>query len=184
METAFGYLGARKSKCIKGGQIWRLKENQRIFDDEAEANKFLSMTEFNKEVSGMSYQANRPPLLELLNDIWGINTNFGRDYWCDYTMVKGNEDDRSAWCNKYTTVVFCEGDNWKGKPQQQIHCQPLPDYMRWFASGGELHYLPNGSWDTVTGCYIPSYCLDLAYILMPNLSLPNIYFGVLLCCVG
>lgn len=149
-----------------------------IGDNEEEAKKFMSMTEFNKEVSGMSYQAKRTPLLQSLYDIWGIDPNFVLEYWCDYTMVKGDEDDRSAWCDKYTTVVFREGDDWKGEPQQRIHRRPLPDYMRWFASGGELHYLPYesrsslpiGRWDTVTGCYIPSYCLNLAYILMPKRS--------------
>lgn len=98
--------------------------------------------------------------------------------------LKGAKFGGFAWCNKYTTVVFCEGDNWKGKPQQQIHCQPLPDYMRWFASGGELHYLPNGSWDTVTGCYIPSYCLDLAYVLMPKPTKSLLRSLALLCWVN
>ena len=109
--------------------IWGLKENQWIFDNEEEAKKFMSMTEFNKEVSGMSYQLKQTPLLHSLYDIWGIDPNFVQEYWCDYTMVKGDEDDQSTWCDKYTSVVFREGDDWKGEPQQRIHRQPLPDYM-------------------------------------------------------
>ena len=45
--------------------------------------------------------------------------------------------------------------------------------MRWITSKGELHYLPYeirisrplGKWDSVPGCYLPSHCLDLAYVL-------------------
>ena len=57
--------------CLKGAKFggryidvyWGLKENRWIFDDKEEAKKFMSMTEFNKEVSGMLYQVKRTPLL-------------------------------------------------------------------------------------------------------------------------
>lgn len=44
--------------------------------------------------------------------------------------------------------------------------------MRWIASKGELPYLPYelrislpvGKWDSVPGCYLPSHCLELAWV--------------------
>ena len=89
-------------------------------------------------------------------------------------MIKGEDDEeRSSWCDKYTTVIFRKGDDWRGTQQQRIHLQPLRDFMRWITSKGELHYLPYeirislplGKWDSVPGCYLPSHCLDLAYVL-------------------
>ena len=79
----------------------------------------------------------------MLHDVWDIETNFTGHYWDDYKVVKGEESVRSLWCDKYTTVIFRNGDDWRGDPQQRMHHQPLPDYMRWLESGGELHYLPH-----------------------------------------
>ena len=158
-------------------QVYRgLKEEEWIFDDEANVKKFLSLTEFNKEVSGMSYAVKQNSLSQALHDVWGVNTNFEEEYWRDYSMLKDDESERSSWCDKYMTVVFRKGDASSGSQQHRIHRQPLPDFMRWLDSNGELHYLPyeqrlcfpNGPWDSVPGCYLPSHILDLAYVLMPK----------------
>jgi len=176
------HMAAEVIDCVKsakfGGkyiETYRgLKEEERIFVDEKNVSEFLSMSEFNKEVSGMSYQARRTPLAQSLHDVWGIDIDFKGEYWKDYCMVKGEEDEKSSWCDKYTTVVFRKGDDWRGRPQQRFHRQPLPDFIRWLTSGGELHYLPyelrsslpTGRWDSVPGCYLPSHVLNLAYVLM------------------
>lgn len=89
-------------------------------------------------------------------------------------MVKGEESIRYSWCDKYTTVIFRNRDDCRGPPQEPMHRQPLPDYMRWLETGGELHYLQHdarkslttGRWDTIQGCFLPSHCLDLAYVLL------------------
>ena len=57
---------------------------------------------------------------------------------------------------------------------RRIHLQPLSDFMGWITSKGELNYLPYelkislppGEWDSVPGCYLPSHCLDVAYVLL------------------
>ena len=168
--------------CLKsakfGGQyieVYRgLKEDNWIFNDEANLKKFLSLSEFSKEVSGMSYRARQTPLAKSLHEVWEIEQDYSDEYWCDYTMLKGEGEDTSSWCDKYTTVIFRKGDDWRGSPQQRIHRQPLPDFVRWVTSNGELHYLPYelrtslpvGKWDSVAGCYLPSHCLDLAYVLL------------------
>lgn len=177
-------MAAAVNTCLKGASfggryidVYRgLKENQWIFHDDTQLKTFLSMAEFSKEVSGMSYKARDTSLLQMLHDVWDIETKFKGNYWDDYAVVKGEESIRSSWCDKYTTVIFRNGDDWRGDPQQRMHHQPLPDYMRWLESGGELHYLPyearksltNGRWDNIPGCFLPSHCLDLAYVLMPK----------------
>ena len=125
-------------------EVYRgLKEDNWIFNDEADVKKFLSLSEFSKEASGMSYRARQTPLAQSLHDVWGIDLDYTGEYWSDYTVVKGEDDEeRSSWCDKYTTVIFRKGDDWRGTPQQRIHHQPLPDFMRWITSKGELHYLP------------------------------------------
>ena len=107
----------------------------------------------------MSYQARKTPLAQSLYDIWGIDLEYTGEYWSDYIVVKGEDDEKRSWCDKYT-VIFRKGDDWHGTPQQRFHHQPLPDFMRWITSKGELHYLPYklrislpvGKWDSVPGC--------------------------------
>ena len=142
-------MAASVNGCLKGTSfggryidVYRgLREDQWIFHDDTQLKTFLSMAEFSKEVSGMSYQARDTSLLQKLHDAWDIETKFTGHYWDNYTVVKGEESGRSSWCDKYTTVIFRNGDDWRGDPQQRMHHQPLPDYMRWLESGGELHYL-------------------------------------------
>lgn len=64
--------------CLKwvkfGGkfiEVYRgLKEDNWILNDEADVKKFLSLSEFGKEASGMSYRARRHP-------------------WCSHCMMSG-----------------------------------------------------------------------------------------------
>ena len=180
--------------CLKwakfGGnfiEVYRgLKEDDWIFNDEADV-KFLSLSEFGKEASGMSYRARGTPLAQSLHDVWAIDLDYTGEYWWDYKVIKGEDDEeRSSWCDKYTTVIFRKRDDWRGTQQQRIHLQPLPDFMRWITSKGELHYLPYklrislplGKWDSVPGCYLPSHCLELAYFLLEKCK------GTLLRCLS
>ena len=126
------------------------------------------------------HRSKQTPLAQSLHDVWGIDLNY-TEYWSDYIMVKGKEEERSSWCDKYTTVVFEKGEDWPGSPQQRFHRHPLPDFMRWIASKGELQYLPyelratvpTGKWDSLPGCYLPSQSLDLAYVL--TTSFPGLF---------
>ena len=106
--------------CLKwvkfGGkfiEVYRgLKEDNWILNDEADVKKFLSLSEFGKEASGMSYRARRTPLVQSLHDVWGIDLDYTGEYWSDYTVMKGEDDEeRSSWCDKYTTVIFRKGDD-------------------------------------------------------------------------
>ena len=47
--------------------------------------------------------------------------------------------------------------------------QPVPDYVRWFKTGGELHYVPLEKLATLnTEIILPSTVLDLAYKILKN----------------
>jgi hypothetical protein len=167
--------------CLKGANfggrcldIYRGPcEDQWIFNDEDELKEFLSFTEFNKEISAMSYKVRETPLLRSLEAVWNIDGKFKRNYWNDYTILYG-EEKKAAYRDKYTTIVYGREANEAGPGHLGVHRQPLPDYIRWLATSGELHYLPYnlrqtfpvGLWDSVPGFFMPSNCLDLAYMLM------------------
>ena len=53
-----------------------LKEEDWIFNDGANLQRFLSMSEFGKETCGMMYKARRTPLARKLYEVWGIDSNF------------------------------------------------------------------------------------------------------------
>ena len=76
------------------------REDQWIFDDDTELKTFLSMAEYGKEVSGMTYKARNTSLLQSLHDVWDINVSFEREYWDDQKVVKGKESIRYSWCDK------------------------------------------------------------------------------------
>lgn len=97
----------------------------------------------------MCYQAKLTPISKVLSQVWGIEVNFKEHYWRDYNIIKGDEEQKSSWCDKYTTVIFHLGEDWVGEPTPRIHLQPLPDFIRWQTSGGELHY------PTKFGVYLP-----------------------------
>ena len=72
--------------------------------------------------------------------------------------------------HKYTITVFaCNPGNNKPK-------QPLPDYVRWLQSDGELHYLDYrernrlemGPCDTSCSLFLLSCVLDVVYKVLPN----------------
>lgn len=51
----------------------------------------------------MSYKARKTPSAQSLHDVWGIDPDYTGEYWSDYRVVKGEDDeDRSSWCDKYS----------------------------------------------------------------------------------
>ncbi|CAB4019713.1 Hypothetical predicted protein, partial [Paramuricea clavata] len=167
--------------CLKGANfggrcldVYRgPREDQWVFNDEKKLKDFLSFTEYNKEVSGMSYEVQETPLLRSLEAVWNIDEKFRGNYWDDYAALYG-EDKKTVYRDKCTTIVFGQGANESGYEHKGIHRQSIPDYIRWLSTNGELHYLPYnlrstfpvGVRDSVAGCFMPSNCIYLAYMLM------------------
>ena len=80
---------------------------------------------------------------------------------------------RTAWTDKYTAVLFDEQT-----PTEFQWKQPIPDYVRWYVTDGEQHYmtfeerclLPTGAWDDIEELFIPSKILDLIHLIHPHIS--------------
>ena len=51
------------------------------------------------------------------------------------------EGECTCWSDKYSTVIFNPNISREGQ-EKCFTMQPIPDYVRWFKTGGEMHYLP------------------------------------------
>ena len=126
-----------------------------VFDDSKNLEEFLRMNEEAKQTCEMQYFPNvNSNIFQELVDTWGIDPDFTGLYSDDYDIVCNNRDDknRMAWTDKYRTVIFN-----KNPLVENIWERPLPDYIRWYLSGGEYHYmtfeqrqkLEYGPWDNI-----------------------------------
>lgn len=149
------------------------KENF-IFDDEDNMHTFLALTEQRKLESPLVYKARSNVYSKELNIVWGINDKFEGEYAEDYQLLTNDTGSTvtTAWKDKYTTIVF---DN--SSPFLSHTLQPVPDYVRWYLSDGEMHYLPyeqrrdlaDGPWNKVPELFLPSRILDLVFLCLRNL---------------
>jgi hypothetical protein len=142
-------FGGKSLLCQRG-----ITAGDFIFSDVENLQTFLGLSEdYKLSYTHRHYSANQNPLLESLHITWGVDICYRGDYIEDYKILTDSysEDSRTAWVDKYTTVVY--------SPLPTIKCdryelQPLPDYPRWMQTG-KLHYLPweemarleNGVWD-------------------------------------
>lgn len=70
-----------------------------------------------------------------LSELWEFRLP-RRKYFDDYAMVNNLRGEISSWSDKYSTTIY--GPKFPG---DKFELQPIPDYVRWFKTGGELHYL-------------------------------------------
>ena len=149
------------------------EEENFVFNDAENLEKFLRLNEDKKQKYEISYNANRrSKVLHELVDIWNVDPGFCSTYTEDYEIICNNftNELRTAWTDKYTTAVFNENSI-----IQQYWKQPLPDYVRWYITGGEYHYmtfehrieLEHGPWDEIKELFLPSRLLDMAYVADP-----------------
>lgn len=81
-------------------------------------------------------------------------------------------DIKTAWRDKYTTTIF-DDSSLIVTPT----LQPVPDYVRWYSSGGKMHYLPfeqrrdlvDGPWNRIPELFLPSRILQLVFLSLTNL---------------
>ena len=64
--------------------------------------------------------------------------------------------------------IFRPNEQWRGDVLTRKELQPIPDYVRWVSTGGELHYLTfekrlglKGDWDNSPGLFRPERLLDI-----------------------
>ena len=163
------------------------EEENFVFNDIENLEKFLRLNEDKKQKCEITYNANRrSKVLHELVDIWNVDPDFCSTYVEDYEIICNNfaSERRTAWTDKYTTAVFNENSI-----VQQYWKQPLPDYVRWYITDGEYHYmtfdhrneLEHGPWDDIKELFLPSRLLDMAYVADPFKSEDFIRGMSLLC---
>ena len=104
-----------------------------------------------------------------MTQTWGCAEDFERKYKDDYHYL---QDISKAWLDKYTTIIY-SSDN--PTPINEFR-QPIPDYIRWIETGGELHYFSfedrnhfySGPWDDGVGLFIPSRIMEMAFKAIPD----------------
>lgn len=150
-------------------------ENNFVFDDMSNLHAFLSMTEDRKAKCDMQYQLNKDSnILKDLALVWNVDTTITGSYSDDYDIINNNYSScyRTVWTDKYTTVLFD-----KQTPTEIQWKQTIPDYVRWYLTDGEQHYmtferrlLPTGAWDDIEELFVPSKILDLIHLIHPYMS--------------
>jgi hypothetical protein len=108
--------------------------------------------------------------------IWKLCTNFEGTYREDYKLLM-NIESRTAWIE---ATFYRPNEQWKGDALPRKEMQPIPDYIRWLATGGQLHYLSfdriqlmKGDWDNCPGLSRPARMLDMLMAMNP----PPSYFA-------
>ncbi len=113
-------------------------EKNQIFNDENELKQFLALSEERKSECTWKYKPVQNSCLETLICVWGVPNNYEGTYAEDYSIITNATGPRT-WKDKYSTTIF---SNKKVASVGKLNVeQPVPDYVRWFQSNGELHYL-------------------------------------------
>uniref|UniRef100_A0A7M5UG45 Uncharacterized protein n=1 Tax=Clytia hemisphaerica TaxID=252671 RepID=A0A7M5UG45_9CNID len=144
-------FGGSSITCQRG-----IEDNEQLFNDEEDLKTFLSLSESRKEAFARNYKPSNGELLNKLCLQFGLDKAFEGNYYTDYKEML------ASWRDKYT-FFNCNSD-------QRPH-QPIPDYIEWIKSSGELHYLQTeqisclgvGSWERVPGLFMPTSILQMVF---------------------
>jgi hypothetical protein len=131
----------------------------------------LSRSEKLKNEFNLHYHPKKNNLWKEVALIWDLNADFVRCYR-DYQRLENTFDkemEQTCLTNKYSTIVLNPeiSDEYK----ELLISQPIPDYVRWYKSGGELHFLPleklnqldTDVIDATSGIFLPSNILDISF---------------------
>ena len=165
-----GSFGGNPLMCYRG-----VKENNRLFVDEEELQSFLTLSEEGKLMfSPGTYSPQKGHILDILTYIWNVDREYKGKYITDYKTINNDllTDRRTAWMDKYTSVLYSELDI----SSRRFELQPIPDYLRWLKTT-ELHYLPLeerslvlGPWDDIPGAFLPSAVVELCLSVFVDLT--------------
>ncbi len=169
-----GRFDGEQLKAYRG-----IKNSMFLFNDEQQLKTFLSYTEDMKENCALEYSLkNSSPILDDLEVIWHVNKNFKGSYLEDYRTLNNSlpgVNVRTAWTDKYITAVYRVDEQWNEKELKRAEFQPIPDYIRWIETAGELHYLSlerlrllDGSWSETPGLFRPQRLLELLFAINPH----------------
>ena len=137
-------------------------------------HNFVSMNEQRKVECPHTYEVKKNKISQELSLVWGINASFQGEYAEDYQILENDTGSsvHTAWRDKYTTAIFDDSSLF-----QSYILQPVPDYMRWYLTDGEMHYMPfeqrhdfvTGPWDCSPELFLPTHILDIIFPCIPSL---------------
>ena len=114
--------------------------------------------------------------------IWNLSHEREYKYVNDYKLLMNTlTTKRTTWIDKYQATFYRPNEQWRGDLPTRKELQPIPDYVRWVSTGGELHYLTfekrlslKGDWDNSPGLFRPERLLDI--LISINSDPPNNIF--------
>ena len=178
MEVMAKEVGQAISSRSFGGYpilVFRGVGENFIFNDEQSLQAYLLLSEERKKNHSEEYQVEANEISRILHMAYGFDDDFKSTYREDYEILTNQYQDgrRSAWTDKYTTTIF----NPLFDSHDRINMQPVPDYVRWYRTKGELHYLgyesrvamnSSGIINETPEMFLPSAVLELASKVFRN----------------
>ena len=148
------------------------KKENFVFNDEEELLTFLAKSECKKSEERSRYLPCQNDTWRDVSTIWDLDPNFVGSYIEDYQQlmnISAEEGQRTCWVDKYSTTVF--NPEYLDWDKTIFTVQPIPDYIRWIQSEGELHYLPlekvrqlcTKNIDETPGPFLPSTILEMFF---------------------
>ena len=152
-------------------------EENFVFNDEKQLSNFMAKNEFQKNQDNSSFAPAKNSIWEEMSIVWNLNNNFVGSYKDDYQTLQNSieeEGERTCRTDKYSTTVFNPSSPVWNK--RLFTLQPIPDYLRWLISGGELHYLPlekvqtlqSRIIDDTPGAFLPSKMLEMLFKVLTH----------------
>ena len=143
-----------------------------VFNDEKQLSTFMAKNEFLKNQDNTNYLPVKNFIWEEMCILWNLNNNFVGSYRDDYQTLQNSteeEGEKTCWTDKYSTTVF--NPMYPLWNKALFTLQPIPDYVRWIISGGELHYLPfekvqkvpTRIIDDTPAAFLPSKILEMIF---------------------
>ena len=171
VKTCLGHTQYGGKPCLVLRGIG--SEENFVFNDEEHLVTFLAKNETRKNDDSLQYHPVRNDLWREVSTVWNVNENYSGSYRVDYQIVQNTfheEDIRSCWMDKYSTTII-NPDLECDLSTNALTIQPVPDYVRWYMRGGELHYLPlekirkrnTQVIDKTPGAFFPSSILEMTY---------------------
>jgi hypothetical protein len=149
------------------------KQDNFVFDDELQLVTFLGKNECQKNLDDNLYKPIQNDLWKEITTLWDLDENMTGSYRNDYQILQNafhEEADRTCWTDKYSTTIFNPDFQHTAADMNAHTMQPIPDYIRWLHTAGEMHYLPLEKMekldtdvvDETPGAFLPSKILELA----------------------
>jgi hypothetical protein len=146
-------------------------EENFVFNDESPLVTFLGKSECRKNLDNKRYYPVKNNLWKEVTTLWDLDESYIGCYREDYQILQNRleeEGGRTCSADKYSTTIINPDIQQEDITFQQ---QPVPDYVRWFNTEGELHYMPlekvqklvTEMIDGTPGAFLPSKVLEMTY---------------------